>query len=428
MKFSIFTPTHDPKFLIETYKSILNQDQEVDFEWIIVPNNKISVKDVESLFITPDKRCKIIQAPENIKGIGALKKFACAQCTGDLFIELDHDDALAPFTFGELLKALEHEPGGFFYSDFVNIKPDGLCETFGQKFGWKTYPINICGKHYTACKAFEPTARSLCQIYYAPNHIRAWSKSAYNITGGHSEDLFVGDDHDLVCRTYLSGIPFVYIPQPLYFYRRYNQNSFIIHNKQVQTIQTQNMHKYLHNLIYKECQITHLPIVKLSTTKNKYFDARCKNILYDINMPPDQFIINEFYSLAENSVGCFVFEDCLQLFPNNCLISLFNQIYKVLVPGGWFLITVPSIDGINGEICRGAFQDLTHKSYWNQNSFWYFTDEKYAKQTPNLNVRFQDVRVFTDYPTDWHKENRIAYITADLCALKGQRQPGICKI
>jgi SAM-dependent methyltransferase len=44
-----------------------------------------------------------------------------------------------------------------------------------------------------------------------------------------------------------------------------------------------------------------------------------------------------------------------------------NEAWRVLRPGGRFDIDVPTTDG------RGAWQDPTHVSYWNRNSFLYYT-------------------------------------------------------
>lgn len=43
-----------------------------------------------------------------------------------------------------------------------------------------------------------------------------------------------------------------------------------------------------------------------------------------------------------------------------------NEIHRVLKPGGTVEIVVPTTDG------RGAWQDPTHKSWWNRNSFFYY--------------------------------------------------------
>lgn len=48
-------------------------------------------------------------------------------------------------------------------------------------------------------------------------------------------------------------------------------------------------------------------------------------------------------------------------------IRTMNECWRVLLPGGRLSIEVPTTDG------PGAFQDPTHVSYWNRNSFFYYT-------------------------------------------------------
>jgi predicted SAM-dependent methyltransferase len=100
-------------------------------------------------------------------------------------------------------------------------------------------------------------------------------------------------------------------------------------------------------------------------------------------------------------------------------IQFMNQVYRVLAPGGWLRIAVPSTDG------RGAFQDPTHVSFWNLNSFWYYANEQYAKYIqPDFFGRFQISQLVQDFPTEWHKENNIPYVHADLIALKDNKAIG----
>jgi hypothetical protein len=47
---------------------------------------------------------------------------------------------------------------------------------------------------------------------------------------------------------------------------------------------------------------------------------------------------------------------------------------------------------------------------------------------PGVRCRFQGTRIWQTFPTDWHKTHNILYVYADLVALKGQRQPGVCEI
>ena len=49
-------------------------------------------------------------------------------------------------------------------------------------------------------------------------------------------------------------------------------------------------------------------------------------------------------------------------------VAVFNELYRVLAPNGLLLSLTPSTDG------RGAFQDPTHVAFYNENSFWYYTE------------------------------------------------------
>lgn len=55
-----------------------------------------------------------------------------------------------------------------------------------------------------------------------------------------------------------------------------------------------------------------------------------------------------------------------------------NEAWRVLGHKGLLEVWVPSTDG------RGAFQDPTHVSFWNQNSFAYYSKKGYAGIYPEL--------------------------------------------
>lgn len=63
--------------------------------------------------------------------------------------------------------------------------------------------------------------------------------------------------------------------------------------------------------------------------------------------------------------------DFLEHVPIGKVIPLIEEIYRVLKPGGNFVSLTPSTDG------RGAFQDPTHQSFWNLNSWLYYMDDAY---------------------------------------------------
>lgn len=65
-------------------------------------------------------------------------------------------------------------------------------------------------------------------------------------------------------------------------------------------------------------------------------------------------------------------------------------------------------------------------TYYNENSFWYFTDAAYADFVPPIQRRFQVSRIQTYFPSDWHQQNQISYVNANLIAGKeGPRQGGL---
>jgi SAM-dependent methyltransferase len=96
--------------------------------------------------------------------------------------------------------------------------------------------------------------------------------------------------------------------------------------------------------------------------------------------------------------------DALEHIKNQQL--LMSEIHRVLCPGGILLSQTPSTDG------RGAWQDPTHVSFWNQNSFWYWTRMQ-AKYIHNTKM-FRECKLSTEFPSDWHKENNIPYVIAHL--------------
>ena len=99
MKLSIFTPLSESgnQYIAETARSVYEAAKRWDgeWEWVICPNHG-----GEPLF--PYHPCIVQPCPPELEGIGAIKRYACEQCTGDVLIELDHDDVLAPDALCEI--------------------------------------------------------------------------------------------------------------------------------------------------------------------------------------------------------------------------------------------------------------------------------------------------------------------------------------
>jgi SAM-dependent methyltransferase len=114
--------------------------------------------------------------------------------------------------------------------------------------------------------------------------------------------------------------------------------------------------------------------------------------------------------LDDNSVGVIRAVDFVEHVKDG--VSLFNEFYRVLAPGGYLITRTPSTDG------RGAFQDPTHVAFYNENSFWYYTDPFYRKFVPQITCDFGVVNLFTYFPSEWHENHNIPYVAADLVSNK----------
>jgi glycosyltransferase involved in cell wall biosynthesis len=448
MKLSIFTPTHDPKHLLAAYESITANSYEGEWEWVILRNGAASGMSLPAV-MADDDRVRLFDGPAKAVGIGALKKQACTFCTGSHFIELDHDDMLFPHALQAIAAAIDENPNaGFLYSDDVCFYSNGSSHAYPSTAGWESYKMQFKGRPYTAMRAFEPTAASLHLIYFAPDHVRVWSREAYEAVGGHDSDKPVGDDHDLLCRTYLAGFEFVHIQDCLYMYRLqdHGQNTFLIQNDDVQAAQQKVSNTYTHQLVEEWCRREELPRIDLGGAHNSPEGYQSVD-LRDADHCVD--IMQDGLPFEDNSVGCVRAADFLEHIPHcnsrcdhgvearrikkaggshgdvvRCTVAMMNEIYRVLVPGGWLLSQTPSSDG------RGAFQDPTHVSFWNPNSFWYYTRRQQAQFVDGITCRFapagssQNPRIWQAHPSEWHRQHEIPYVFADLIAIKDQRHPG----
>ena len=394
---SVITPTNNPEYLGEAYNSLAAQSLK-NWEWIVVPNGGVTWE-------CSDKRVKTY--PTDMTGsVGALKRFACERARGDIVVELDHDDMLTPNALAKIAAAFKDKTVGMVYSNCAEFfMPDWKPNSYKACFGWRYRPREFYGHEVQEALYFPPTPLGLAHINFASNHVRAWRRSEYWRIGGHDPDLPVADDHDLCCRMYL-GSKLAHVNDCLYLYRIHDTNTWRTRNAEVQRLAWQTADKYRRRMAEHWCALEGLPMVDLGAGFDKPegyqgLDLRNADIIADAR---------EGLPFEDNSVGLIRAHDFLEHLPDK--IGIMNEIWRVLVPGGWLFSLTPSTDG------RGAFQDPTHVSYWNENAFWYYTKAGYAKYAPDIKCRFQTRRLRTYYPAKWQEQNKIAYVQADLVAIK----------
>ena len=414
MLISLFTPSHDTRYLGRAWRSVLRQTHET-WEWVILLNGSANEHDLPEDLLK-DPRVKVHRTFSGLS-VGKLKAEACDYCQGELLVEFDHDDELRSDCLEKLAEALTAQPGGFFFSDCVEREPNGASRHYGQHWGWGE-PYSSKWDDYREVSvqpSMEVTARTLYQIYYAPNHVRAWSRSAYLKAGGYNRQLSICDDQDLLIRTYLSGTEMVRIPECLYMQYVSQLQTQKLRNEEIQNLQAELGAKYLEKLALEWTRRNKLAAYDMGAAHNPapgYTSVDLHNAQVCVD-------VTKGLPFEDNSVGVIRAHDFLEHIPQGKpVIEFMNECWRVLAPGGWLLTNTPNTDG------RGAFQDPTHVSFWNSNSFWYYTQKEHMKYVPELKAQFQLTRVANYFPSQWHTLHRIEYVAADLWALKGQHVCG----
>jgi len=404
MKFSIITPSHKyQSYFDELYLSITQQTYD-NWEWIVYLNGEFK-KDQLSKEILNDKRVKIYTNYDGNTNIGYVKNKAFSLGTGDVLVEMDHDDILTPDCLKELKIAFEENlECGFVYSNNATYHMEDKFIPYNPVFGWTYGEYDWNGKKLIAMNTFEPSSHSLSYIWYSPDHVRAWRKNTYEEIGGHNVKLSICDDHELMIRTYLVT-KFYHIPKVLYIYRITGDNSFLERNDAIQ-IKTKELHnQYAQQLAERDTDLNGLLKIDMGgglfpRAGYTTIDQEDGNIICDLN---------EGIPLPDNSVGVINVSHVLQKVQDKS--KIISEIYRVLSDGGWAFIEVPSTDG------RGAFQDPTHVSYWNQNSFEYYTNKDKAQYIGNTTIKFQEFRL----DTTWWEDN-VAVTTAWISAVKSNKR------
>lgn len=424
VRVSIFTPTHDPQYLHAAWDSFRLQDFH---EWVIVYNNNAKplglsqvdprVREYVSL-IHPDS--------ENHNWIGALKAECCRYCTGDVLLELDHDDLLMPTTIARVQEAFQDAAVGFVYSNTVhaNIELTGSPSRFDERFGWRYREVTVNGVVLDEHISFPPTPSAVSRIWYAPNHLRAFRRTAYEACGGYNVKMRVLDDLELMCRLY-DVTRFLHIDEPLYVYRyQYDaalndgkgglRNTFAQPeiNEEIQINTFRLVDEYISKLALKWSRDNNLRAVELGGRMNAHLGFETVDITGDCDILAD---LNQRWPFDDGSVGVIRAFDVFEHLVDT--VHTWKELHRVLAPGGYAVIQVPSTDG------RGAWSDPTHKSYFNQLSFDYVTKRVKNKYVADLaGIRFQEVR--PTYTTELDNEG-VCWVCATLLKLNDDlRVPG----
>jgi glycosyltransferase involved in cell wall biosynthesis len=412
MKLSIITPTHTPIYLLELYESILSQTHS-DWEWILYLNGGLVSSQLPQSLLDDDRvKIHVDLACEQSRNVGYLKNRAFHLGTGEALLEVDHDDILTPDCLAEVALAFSEDPEiGFVYSD--NAKLADSFTPYSSYYGWTFEKFDWKDRELISMNSFPADSGALSLIFYAPDHIRAWRRNVYVSLGGHDSSLSVLDDQELMIRTYLIT-KFRHIKKTLYIYRIHGENTWIQRNKEIQDDTYALFLKWQQRLAEREADLRGLRKIDIggglygmSGYETVDIRGNC-DIIADLTKP---------WPFEDGEIGVINASHVIEHLPDKHFTM--SEIHRVLAHGSWAFIEVPSTDG------RGAFQDPTHVSYWNENSFFYYTRREQAQFIYNDSIKFQARLLETKCYTKWMQDYNVPCTRAWLRAIKdGHTLPG----
>ncbi|WP_394223952.1 glycosyltransferase [Priestia aryabhattai] len=264
---SIFTASYRSGDKIQRpYRSLLNQTYQ-NWEWIIVDDS--GDKDQTfSQYLLPlqDSRVRRYRQDDRNGYIGAIKRYAAGLCTGEILVEVDHDDELTSDCLEKIVQAFQQNPEcGFAYGDCAEVySENNHAHWYGWDcgFGYSTHYrvwLHKMNRWQNVQRHTTINGNTIRHLVGLPNHPRAWTRDCYHLIGGHRTELLVADDYDMLVRTFLCT-KFVAIPNLLYIqYRNENgNNSTFIRNRQIQIL-VKELNNYYAKRIYEKLKELDLP-------------------------------------------------------------------------------------------------------------------------------------------------------------------------
>lgn len=422
-KTSIFTPVHKLNIdtLYELFLSIYQSTHSLlGVEWVVLLNGEANTQENYETLLTEHFHSASwvkIYRTDTTGNIGALKAECCELAQGEILIEVDYDDTLTANAIHKIEEVFDNNPNTqFAYSNCWEFLPNGATNTpYGTQYGWKVKGYTFGS---TQMVSFPALPQYLRRIEWAPNHVRAFRKSAYEAVGGYDRNIAVGDDHDLICRFYrhFGQTGFRHINDVLYHYRVHpnNTSNGSNRNAEVQTQVDINYQRHAEAMFLRWASDQGLVALDLGGRFN------CPEGYASVDLLDADYRLDlrdQWYHFDDNSVGVLRAYHILEHLPDT--IHFFNEAYRVLAPGGLLLIEVPSTNG------KGAFSDPTHVRFFNDMSFEYFSNENYARFIqPQFKGKFQKSRI-VEY--NWQSNfGEIPIVSAQFICQKGWYEENWC--
>lgn len=243
---SVFTPAYKTnERIFRTYDS-LNRQTYQNWEWVVVddsPEGDYKTWEYLKQLASTDHRINVYRMTPNSNGnVGEVKHRAAMLCNGEWLFELDHDDVLISTCLEDVLDASkQYADVGFIYTDVTEVYEDGTPRQYGRiGDDWYGHPDNWFDWAYAGHTWQEFDGKLWLTHHYPdinpktirfnigmPNHCRVWHRDTYHKIRGHSRNISVADDYELIVKTFLET-RMVHLKKMLYV--QYNNGDSTVDN------------------------------------------------------------------------------------------------------------------------------------------------------------------------------------------------------
>ncbi|MEN9662444.1 MAG: hypothetical protein RL324_1393 [Verrucomicrobiota bacterium] len=344
-----------------------------------------------------DPRVKIVEADSHTHArIGALKHLGGMSIDADFTVEFDHDDELSTDCLAEVATAFETGADFVYSRTGIAAYEKGFC-LLDPRNGWRHERLPFHGS--TSESLISPLnpplyPQNLCRMALAPNHVRAWRTSAYRSLGGHSKELSVCDDLDLMGRFFTSRFSrFQEINRCIYKYRFHESNTFKQQSREIRRLSESLYDTYIMPVSLRYWSGSHRCVVLSDTTTepDPGWIALCLEA---------EFAASSVLSFATGEVGLLVARDVLEYVSS--LTSFLAECYRCLAHGGLLIIR---------DTCMPS---LAEAGLLTQRRLLGFGPE--VSNLPPF--AFQQIRRRSLFYSAWHEEHNLPAEEVHLVAVK----------
>lgn len=398
MRILVFTPSYEKTlpFIAEAALSIVRCARhlvgwESAFWSIVVPNAEQKDAHLRVLRDIPLGAISFHISILDSTAIGSLKRYA-AMAGMDMsgfavedtwLVELDADDRLTENVFIELR---EHDPHNIamVYGDCARFNDPSNEEPllpFQSAMGWQGIRgrSEIDGRETVTHKQWGITPASLASILFSPDHLRVYSARAYLAVGGHDASLAVCDDHDLTQRLYLANMGALVQFAPAassyatatYEYRLHGDQTTAQGVERIQAISRRLWFQRARAIGVAWAESHGLGVVELGCGRAPQVNGSTRYDMRDCG-PGVTSVDLSSAGIPEKAHSAGYVEAMHVLEHIQDPVPLMAEVWRILVHGGLFLLEVPDARD------WGAFADPSHRSFWVEQTFDYYTNRYMA--------------------------------------------------